>query len=104
MPELFERWKKLRDAKNEANRALGTLDSDSIQSAQEATRQAQLVQHYNDLYAEMYRLQEDFTDEDWAAYDVEQDEIRQSEYQSWLIENRYGNPNPPRGIADWLTK
>ncbi len=104
MAELFERWKKFRDEKNEANRAIGALDFDSIQSAEEAARETQLVQRYNDLYAEMYRLQDDFTDEDWAAYDIDQDEIRQSDYQSWLIENRYGNPKPPRGIADWWTK
>ena len=104
MTELFERWKKFRDEKNEANRAIGPIDLNSVLLAEVAALEAELVQRYNDLYVEMYRLQDAFTDEDWAAYDVDQDEIRQSEYQSWLIENRYGNPKPPRGIADWWTK
>jgi len=104
MAELFERWKKFRDEKNEANRALGTLDLDRRLSVDEALRETQLVQRYNDLYAQMYILQEQFTDEDWAAYDADQDEIREMEYQAWLIENRYGNPRPPRGIADWWSK
>jgi len=103
MPELFERWKKFRDEKSEVNRALGPLDG-KFRSVIEATREARLVQQYNDLYEEMYRLQEDFADEDWVAYDADQEEIRECEYQTWLIENRYGNPKPPRGIADWWTK
>src|SRR5229473_1249619 len=104
MVELFERWKKFRDEKNEANRALCALDLDRLLSLDEALQETQLVQRYNDLYAEMYALQDKFTDDDWASYDADQDEIRQMEYQAWLIENRYGNARPPRGIADWWSK
>ena len=104
MAELFERWKKFRDEKNEVIRALSAFDLEKALSVDEAQQESQLVQRYNDLYAEMYVVQEQFTDEDWAAYDADQDEIRQMEYQAWLIENRYGSPRPPHGIADWWSK
>jgi hypothetical protein len=101
--ERFERWQKYRDEKNEINRVLGEFVLDRSLCQEESEREVRLVQRYNDLYALMYQLQDDFTNDDWEAYDVDQEAFRTAERQSWLIENRYGSPNPPGGIADWWT-
>ena len=101
MAELFERWKKLRDEKNETNRELGDLDPNKPLSEIEALRETWLVRRYNDLYAAMYALEEEFTEDDWQAYEADQADIREMDRQAWLIANRYGDPRPPHGIADW---
>ncbi|SRR5258708_7323333 len=99
MADLFDRWKKYRDEKNETNLKIGDLLSDAPLSPE----QDMLVQRYSDLYALMYDLQDQFADEDWAVYEAEQEEFRQAERQEWLIKDRYGVANPSRGIADWWT-
>ncbi len=103
MPDLFERWRALRDEKNDVNEDLGSLLCWDILEEDEALEEEDLVKRYNELYAQMDALQELFTEEDWEAYDADQDEIRQGERQAWLIENRYGEADPPSGIADWWT-
>ena len=100
---MFERWQQYRDEKNEVNDNLGDLLSDKPLSQKQAAREARLVKRYNELYALMYDLQDEFSEEDWQAYEVEQEQIRESERQAWLIKDRYGDPNPPSGIADWWT-
>ena len=100
MAEMYERWRKYRDEKNAVNHQIGALIFDRPLSEEEAMQESCLLRRYNELYEQMYSLQEQFIDEDWAAYETEQEEIRETERQSWLIANRYGNPNPPGGIAD----
>ena len=99
MADLFDRWQKYRVEKNDTNRKIGGLSS----FAPLTPEQEWLIQRYNLLYALMYDLQDQFADEDWAAYDAEQEEFRQAERQQWLIKDRYGDSNPAHGIADWWT-
>jgi hypothetical protein len=104
LAERFDRWQKHREEKDEINRAIGDLVLNRTPSEEESEKESKLVQRYNDLYTLMYELQDNFTDEDWEAYEVDQQAIREAERQSWLIENRYGDANPPEGISDWWTR
>jgi hypothetical protein len=101
MSEKFDRWKKYRDEKNEANREIGDSVFYTNLSKEAAEREARLIRRYNNLYAWMYQLQNEFTAEDWQAYEADQKAIGQTERQLWLIRDRYGDPKPPQGIADW---
>jgi hypothetical protein len=101
MTVLFERWKALRDEKNETNRKIGDLIAVQSLTEAQAKQETELVQRYNDLYDLMYSLQDEFGPEDWDAHEVDQEEIRQAERQLWLIQLRYGQAKPSRGIADW---
>ncbi len=101
MTALLDRWQQYRDEKNDCNRQFGARFFDKTLSEQETSEESALIQRYNDLYALMTELEAQFTDDDWTAYDAEQDMIREMEHQAWLIENRYGSAKPAQGISDW---